>query len=87
MLLPAYYISVINAEVNKALMPDAADKIWLDPTTEEAKESKGCCTLSCVPALGLVTNIWQTGQMKIDELLQVCYITSQTKHVLRIFPS
>ncbi|KAI5123369.1 hypothetical protein M0805_001790 [Coniferiporia weirii] len=43
-------------------------EIWLDPTAEEAREAHGCLTLACVPALGLVTNVWQTGQMHIDEV-------------------
>ncbi|KAL5532757.1 MTR3 [Sanghuangporus sanghuang] len=43
-------------------------EMWLDPTAEEARDAQGCLTLSCVPALGLVTNLWQTGQMSIDEV-------------------
>lgn len=46
-------------------------EIWLDPTTEETKTSHGCLTLSFVPALGLVTNVWQVGQMSIEEVEKV----------------
>lgn len=47
-------------------------EIWLDPNTEEAAAAQGCLTLACVPALGLVTNIWQTGEMTLDEADKVC---------------
>ena len=43
------------------------DEIWLDPTIDEASSAKGCITLATVPALNLITNIWQTGQMSLDE--------------------
>ena len=46
-------------------------EIWLDPTSEEAQAAQGCLTLSFVPALNLVTNIWQTGRMSIDEVEKV----------------
>ena len=46
-------------------------EIWLDPTTEETSDAKGCLMLACVPALNLLTNIWQTGQMSVDEMEQV----------------
>lgn len=46
-------------------------EIWLDPTTEETKTAQGCLTLSFVPALGLVTNVWQVGQMSIEEVEKV----------------
>ena len=52
----------------QAAMPK---EIWLDPRSEEAQKAKGCLTLATVPALGLITNIWQTGQMSIDEVEQV----------------
>ena len=45
--------------------------IWLDPTQKEMRVSKGCVVLSCMPALGTVTSIWHSGQMKPDELLKV----------------
>ena len=46
-------------------------EIWLDPTTEETSDAKGCLMLACVPALNLLTNIWQTGQMSVHEIEQV----------------
>ncbi|EJD02287.1 ribosomal protein S5 domain 2-like protein [Fomitiporia mediterranea MF3/22] len=53
-------------------------EIWLDPTTEEARAARGRLTLACVPALGLVTNVWQTGQMSIDEV-EKCIDACQEK--------
>ena len=47
------------------------DDIWMDPTTEEVKAASGCVTVSCVPALGLTTNLWQTGRMSIEEAEKV----------------
>jgi len=46
-------------------------EVWLDPTQKEMQVSKGCLVLSCMPALGTVTSVWQSGQMKPQELLQV----------------
>jgi exosome complex component MTR3 len=46
-------------------------EVWLDPTQKEMQVSKGCLVLSCMPALGTVTSIWQSGQMKPQELLKV----------------
>ena len=45
--------------------------VWLDPTAEEATHARGSLTLACMPALGSMTSVWQTGQMTIDESLQV----------------
>ncbi|PAV23941.1 ribosomal S5 domain 2 [Pyrrhoderma noxium] len=55
-------------------------EIWLDPTTEETSDAKGCLMLACVPALNLLTNIWQTGQMSVDEMEQ-CMDTCQERCV------
>lgn len=45
--------------------------VWLDPTAEEANQARGALTLACMPALGTMTSIWQTGQMTADEVIQV----------------
>ncbi|TFK76408.1 ribosomal protein S5 domain 2-like protein [Pluteus cervinus] len=47
-----------------------AGEIWLDPTEEDAKAADGTVVLSCIPALGTVTNIWQSGKMSIEELVK-----------------
>ncbi|KIM87123.1 hypothetical protein PILCRDRAFT_95960 [Piloderma croceum F 1598] len=46
------------------------EEVWLDPTQKEMQVSKGCLVLSCMPALGTVTSVWQSGQMKPQELLK-----------------
>ena len=46
-------------------------EVWLDPTQKEMQVSKGSLVLSCMPALGTVTSVWQSGQMKPQELLKV----------------
>ena len=45
--------------------------VWLDPTAEEASRARGALTVACMPALGTMTSIWQTGQMTADEAIQV----------------
>jgi len=47
--------------------------IWLDPTEKEMEVSKGALVLSCLPALGTVTSVWQSGQMTPQELLKCMY--------------
>jgi exosome complex component MTR3 len=46
------------------------NELWLDPSHREMQVSRGCLVLSCMPALGTVTNLWQSGQMKPQEVLQ-----------------
>ena len=46
-------------------------EIWVDPTDEEARVSNGTLVLACMPALETVTSVWQSGQMKVDEMLRV----------------
>ncbi|KZS99224.1 ribosomal protein S5 domain 2-like protein [Sistotremastrum niveocremeum HHB9708] len=45
-------------------------EIWLDPTTRELEHSRASLTLSCMPALGLITNVSQTGQVTPQEAIQ-----------------
>ncbi|KII88470.1 hypothetical protein PLICRDRAFT_41631 [Plicaturopsis crispa FD-325 SS-3] len=45
-------------------------EIWLDPTEEEARASTGSLVLACMPALGTVTSVWQSGQMRPEEAIQ-----------------
>lgn len=61
-------------------------EIRLDPTAEEARHSDGCLTVANVPALGLVTNVWQTGQMDLEKVDQVSThfpLISSLPHILR----
>lgn len=48
------------------------DEFWMDPTSEETRVSHGALTLACMPALGVVTNVWQTGQMPPKAVIEVC---------------
>lgn len=47
-------------------------EIWLDPTEDEAKAGSSSLVLACMPALGVVTNVWQNGRMSPQEGLDVC---------------
>ena len=47
-------------------------EIWLDPTEEEAKQATGTLVYAGMPALGTITNIWQTGRMTTQEVFEVC---------------
>ncbi|KAF9464734.1 ribosomal protein S5 domain 2-type protein [Collybia nuda] len=53
-------------------------EIWLDPNEEEARSSTGVLVLSCMPALGTITSVWQSGRMKTDEVLK-CMDVCQEK--------
>lgn len=46
-------------------------EIWLDPTTEESKRAEGTVIVSCMPALGSVTNTRQTGQLTVEQTMTV----------------
>ena len=54
---------------------------WLDPTAGEAQVSQGTFVLSCMPALGIVTSLWESGQMRTDEVVTVgFFILNKWKH-------
>lgn len=57
-------------------------ELWMDPTTSEAKAATGCVTMACMPALGLTTNLWQSGRMSIDEAEKVRGVISVYKRGL-----
>jgi exosome complex component MTR3 len=46
-------------------------EIWLDPTEEETRLSRGTLVLASMPALRKITSVWQTGEMKLAEVLRV----------------
>ena len=46
-------------------------EIWLDPTEAEAKAGSSSLILACMPALGVVTNVWQNGRMLPQQGLEV----------------
>ncbi|KAJ7582672.1 3' exoribonuclease family, domain 1-domain-containing protein [Mycena floridula] len=43
--------------------------IWLDPTESETRVSAGSLVLSCMPGLGTLTSVWQSGQMTTEQVL------------------
>jgi len=42
-------------------------EIWLDPNHEEATAGASTLVLACMPALNLVTNVWQNGAMPPEQ--------------------
>ncbi|TFK42552.1 ribosomal protein S5 domain 2-type protein [Crucibulum laeve] len=56
------------------------NEVWLDPSEEEARASSGVLVLSCMPALESVTSVWQSGQMKADDVFS-CMEACQTRCV------
>ena len=62
---------------NHIVQSIAGTEIWLDPTEKEMQLSNGCLVLSCMPALGTVTSLWQSGQMKPNEVLEVSHNNSR----------
>ncbi|KAH7914690.1 3' exoribonuclease family, domain 1-domain-containing protein [Hygrophoropsis aurantiaca] len=50
-------------------------ELWLDPTEDEVKASKGTLVLACLPAIGHITSTWQSGATNVDETIkcmQIC---------------
>ncbi|KAF8350677.1 ribosomal protein S5 domain 2-type protein [Amanita rubescens] len=45
-------------------------EVWLDLTEAETQLSIGSLVLACLPALGTITSIWQTGSMTMKESFQ-----------------
>ncbi|KZT26365.1 ribosomal protein S5 domain 2-like protein [Neolentinus lepideus HHB14362 ss-1] len=45
-------------------------EIWLDPTEREISLAKGSLVLACMPALGIVTSVWQSGEVKPVEAIE-----------------
>lgn len=58
---------------NHSHLPQAVvgTETWLDPTTQEVQLSQGTLVLSCMPALGIITSLWESGQMKTEKALTV----------------
>ena len=50
-------------------------EIWLDPTAEESSYASGSLVMTCMPALGTVTNVQQTGNMTTATAGKVCVST------------
>ncbi|CDZ97352.1 Exosomal 3'-5' exoribonuclease complex, subunit Rrp41 and related exoribonucleases [Phaffia rhodozyma] len=46
-------------------------KLHLDPTSHESFLASSRVSLACMPALGVVTNIWQTGKIGSEQLVEV----------------
>ena len=47
--------------------------VWLDPNADETARARGTIVLACMPALGTVTNVRQTGAMSSNVAGLVCY--------------
>ena len=47
------------------------EEIWLDPNHEEANAGASTLVLACMPALNIVTNVWQNGTMSPTQGLEV----------------
>lgn len=61
------------------------EDIWLDPNHDEAVAGASTLVLACMPALNVVTNVWQNGTMSPQQGLQVSFKKSrrQFPHVPR----
>jgi hypothetical protein len=47
------------------------EEIWLDPNHEEATAGVSTLILACMPALSVVTNVWQNGTMSPTQGVEV----------------
>ncbi|KAF9069675.1 3' exoribonuclease family, domain 1-domain-containing protein [Rhodocollybia butyracea] len=54
--------------------------IWIDPTQEESSTADGSIVLACMPALGTVTNVWQSGRMSPAQVI-MCMEACETQCV------
>lgn len=72
----------ILADLGQAVM---GEEIWVDPTEEESKGSSGTVVLSGMPALGTITNVWQSGSMAPADAIRVshppCISASRTHNL------
>ncbi|KAF8505109.1 ribosomal protein S5 domain 2-like protein [Hysterangium stoloniferum] len=53
------------------------EEMLVDPTAEETVRARASFTIACIPALGTVTNILQTGQLTAQEAI-CCWEVCQT---------
>ncbi|TFK98925.1 3' exoribonuclease family, domain 1-domain-containing protein [Pterulicium gracile] len=50
------------------------EETFLDPTDRESRASTGSVVLACMPALGTVTSLWQSGRMKPVDVIECAKI-------------
>ncbi|KZT67742.1 ribosomal protein S5 domain 2-like protein [Daedalea quercina L-15889] len=46
------------------------EDVWLDPSEQEAQASSGSLIVAGMPALGTITNVWQSGNMTPTQVIQ-----------------
>jgi exosome complex RNA-binding protein Rrp42 (RNase PH superfamily) len=56
-------LSVVQATINSSL--------HVDPTSHESLIASSRVTLACMPALGKITNVWQTGEIGAEQTVEV----------------
>lgn len=61
------------------------EEIWLDPNEDEATASQGTVILSCMPALGTVTSVWQNGRIPPTEVMNVSSFIPSELSYLTVF--
>lgn len=49
------------------------ERVVIDPSLEEEKESDIKVMVGTMPALSKVTNVWLTGEIEVDEACNVCH--------------
>ena len=52
------------------------EEAWLDPNHDEATAGGGTLVLACIPALNVVTNVWQNGSMSTKRGLEAGFSKS-----------
>lgn len=55
---------------------EEGNDVWLDPNEQESKAATGMLMLACMPALGSVTNVRQTGTMSVAQVSSVRFTFS-----------
>ncbi|KAH9842615.1 mRNA transport regulator 3 [Rhodofomes roseus] len=59
------------------------EEIWLDPTAQEAQNASGSLIVAGMPALGTLTNVWQSGRLAPIRVLQVSSVHATDDRILR----
>lgn len=53
------------------LQSAVGEDIWLDPTENEVRLGRGALMLACMPALGSITSVWQSGSILPQNTIKV----------------
>lgn len=62
---------IFTALIHTFLQSLVGNDVWLDPTEQETSLAEANLVFACIPALGVVTSVWETGRMLPAQAIQV----------------